>query len=88
MGWARRFSGLVVAGLVVLAIGLLVAWALAATAGSAGPGPAMLVGQVLGAAVALMLHRVALSRTDRRGYLAAFGVVGTLFLLGTLFWWS
>jgi hypothetical protein len=87
-GWAQAFSGVLVAGLLVLFLGLLVVWVVARANSAPGPGPAMLTGHGVGAVAALVLHRVALRRTDRIGYAAAFGPVAVLLLLGLTFWWS
>lgn len=86
--WARALSGVLVAGLLVLAVGLLLGWAVAAAAGEPGPGPLMLIGHTVGAVVAVVLHRTALRRTGTLGYAAVFGVAGVLALLGLLFWWN
>jgi hypothetical protein len=72
----------------VLAVTLLVGWLAARAEGVPGPGPVMLIGHAVGAVVALVLHRVALRRTDTAGYAAAFGAVGMLPLLGLIFWWN
>ena len=87
-GRARAFSGILVAGLLVLFLGLLVVWAVARANGAPGPGWAMLTGHGVGAVAALVLHRVALRRTDGIGYAIAFGPVAVLLLLGLIFWWS
>lgn len=85
---ARALSGIFTAGLIVLAVGLIVVWVAASVAGDPGPGPVMLLAHSVAAAGAVVLHRLAKARTGRAGYLAALGPPAVLVLLGTLFWWS
>jgi len=92
--WVPALSGTVVAGLVVLALGLLLVWVVVGATGSPGPGPLMLAGHAVGAVLAVLLHRTARGRTDSRGradaigLAAALGPIGVLVLLGLIFWWS
>lgn len=92
VGWvlerARAVSGIFTAGLLVLAVSLIVIWVVASAAGEPGPGPAMLVGHAVAAAAAVLLHRLGRVRTDRAGYLAVLGPPAILLLLGFLFWWN
>ncbi len=88
LGWTRTLSGIVAAGLVVLAVALIVVWGVAAADAEPGPGPAMLVGHAVGAAAAWVLHRQAGRRTGRVGYLTALGPPALLLILGGLFWWT
>jgi hypothetical protein len=91
-GWlldrTRIASGIFAAGLVVLAVALIVVWGVASTAGEPGPGPAMLLGHTAAAAAAVALYRMAGSRGGRAGYFTALGPPMILVLLGLLFWWA
>jgi hypothetical protein len=87
-GWLLTLSGTVLAGLVVLALGLVLVWAVVGATGSPGPGPVMLAGHLVGAGLAVFLHRTARRRADAPGWAAAFGAPGVLLVLGLLFWWN
>jgi len=88
LGWMRTLSGVLAAGLVVLAAALIAVWGFAATAGEPGPGAAMLFGHTVAAVAAVVLYRLAGRRTGRAGHLAALGPPALLLLLGVLFWWT
>ena len=81
----RGLSGVLVGGLVALALVLLAGWSYADRTGLPGPGPGMLAGH-LAAAVAAVTAQVWVDRrTDRTGTLAALAlsiaVVGGLALV-------
>ncbi|RSM37430.1 hypothetical protein DMA12_36810 [Amycolatopsis balhimycina DSM 5908] len=84
--WWRGFTGSLAAGLVVLAIGVLVVAGIDLYTGAPGPGPVLLVGHPIAAALAVLAQRVA----DRRNGLPAVGagVAVVLFTASalTLFW--
>jgi predicted lipid-binding transport protein (Tim44 family) len=84
--WWRGFTGSLAAGLVVLAIGVLVVAGVCLYTGVPGPGAVLLVGHPIAAALALLAQRVA----DRRNGAAAVGggVAVVLFTVSalTLFW--
>ncbi|MEV6874110.1 hypothetical protein [Amycolatopsis sp. NPDC051128] len=84
--WWRGFTGSLAAGLVVLAIGVLVVAGVCLYTGVPGPGPVLLIGHPVAAVLALLAQRVA----DRRNGVAAVGggVAVALFTVSalTLFW--
>jgi hypothetical protein len=84
--WWRGITGSLAAGLVVLAIGVLVVAGIDLYTGAPGPGPVLLVGHPIAAALAVLAQRVA----DRRNGLPAVGagVAVVLFTASalTLFW--
>jgi predicted lipid-binding transport protein (Tim44 family) len=84
--WWRGFTGSLAAGLVVLAIGVLVVAGVCLYTGVPGPGAVLLVGHPIAAVLALLAQRVA----DRRNGAAAVGggVAVVLFTVSalTLFW--
>jgi predicted lipid-binding transport protein (Tim44 family) len=84
--WWRGFTGSLAAGLVALAIGVLVVAGVCLYTGVPGPGAVLLVGHPIAAALALLAQRVA----DRRNGAAAVGggVAVVLFTVSalTLFW--
>jgi hypothetical protein len=84
--WWRGFTGSLAAGLVVLAIGVLVVAGVCLYTGVPGPGAVLLIGHPIAAALALLAQRVA----DRRNGVAAVGggVAVVLFTVSalTLFW--
>jgi len=84
--WWRGFTGSLAAGLVVLAIGVLVVAGVCLYTGVPGPGAVLLIGHPIAAALALLAQRVA----DRRNGAAAVGggVAVVLFTVSalTLFW--
>lgn len=88
LGRARILSGIFAAGLVVLAVALIVVWGVASIAGEPGPGPAMLLGHTAAAIAAVGLYRMAGGRSGRAGCLTALGPPAILLLLGVLFWWN
>ena len=77
----RGLSGLLVGGLVALALVLVAGYFYAGRLGLPGPGPGMLLGHVLAAVAAVWVDR----RLDRVGTLAAAGlavlIVGGLALV-------
>jgi hypothetical protein len=84
----RVVSGALTAGLVVLAVALVIVWVVAASHGHPGPGVPALVGHLAAAGLAVALQRVADRRTDRPGVLAGVGVVLLAAVLIGLFWWA
>ena len=73
--WLRGFSGLLAGGLVVLVVALGVAWAVAAGAGTPGPGVATLAWHAGAAIAAMIAQRQADRRTGAPGVLAAVAVI-------------
>ncbi|MGW5722211.1 hypothetical protein ACWEVP_38980 [Amycolatopsis sp. NPDC003865] len=84
--WWRGFTGSLAAGLVVLAVGVLAVAGIDLGTGAPGPGPALLIGHPVAAALALVAQRVA----DRRNGApaAGAGLAVVLFAVSalTLFW--
>lgn len=83
----RLLAGVLTAGLVVLALGVVGVWLVAVAHGLPGPGTAMIAGHVVATGVAVALQRVADRRPDRAGLVAAVGVAAVFLLVGVLFWW-
>ncbi|WP_329051833.1 hypothetical protein OG738_05745 [Amycolatopsis sp. NBC_01488] len=84
--WWRGFTGSLAAGLTVLTIGVLVVAGIDLYTGAPGPGPVLLIGHPVAAALALLAQRVA----DRRNGVpaAGAGLAVVLFTASalTLFW--
>jgi hypothetical protein len=84
--WWRGFTGSLTAGLVVLAIGVLVVAGVCLFTGAPGPGATLLIGHPVAAVLALVAQRVA----DRRNGPPAVGagIAVALFAVSalTLFW--
>ncbi len=84
--WWRGFTGSLAAGLTVLAVGVLAVAGIDLYTGAPGPGPALLIGHPIAAALALLAQRVA----DRRNgaTAAGAGLAVVLFAVSalTLFW--
>jgi predicted lipid-binding transport protein (Tim44 family) len=84
--WWRGFTGSLAAGLVVLAVGVLVVAGVCLVSGAPGPGPVLLVGHPVVAALAWTAQRV----VDRRNGApaAGAGIAVVLFAVSalTLFW--
>jgi hypothetical protein len=81
----RGLSGLLVGGLVALALVLVAGYFYADRIGLPGPGPGMLLGHVLAAVAAVVAQMWVDRRLDRTGTLAAIGlavvIVGGLALV-------
>jgi hypothetical protein len=73
-GAVRGLSGLLVGGLVALALLLLAGWWYAQRTGLPGPGPGMLVGHGLASVAAVLAQVWADRRPDRTGTLVAAGL--------------
>jgi hypothetical protein len=73
-GAVRGLSGLLVGGLVALALLLLAGWWYAQRTGLPGPGRGMLVGHGVGAVAAVVTQVWADRRADRTGTLVAAGL--------------
>ncbi|WP_051580407.1 hypothetical protein [Pseudonocardia acaciae] len=84
----RVVGGALTAGVVALAVALVVIWALAAAHGQPGPGAPVLAGHLAAAAVAVALQRVADRRADRTGTLAAIAVLLLVAVLVGVYWWN
>jgi hypothetical protein len=82
----RGLSGVLVGGLVALALVLLAGWFYAERAGLPGPGAGMLVGHLVAAAAAVVAQVWADRRTDRVGTLAALALSAALVGGLTLVW--
>lgn len=74
--WLRALSGLLVGGLVVLAVALGVGWLIASWGGGTGPGPATLIWHGLAAVAAVPLQVYADRHQDGRGTAAAAVAAG------------
>lgn len=82
----RGMSGMLVGGLVALALVLLAGWCYADRVGLPGPGAGMLVGHLVAAAAAVAVQVWVDRRTDRVGTLAALALSGVLVGGLTLVW--
>ncbi|WP_415973526.1 hypothetical protein [Rhodococcus sp. 077-4] len=79
----RGLSGVVTAGLVVLAIGVAVAQYLGHSRGFPGPGGISVAAHIVAAVVAVVAQRV----TDHRRGLSAFlGAIVVIFATGLVLW--
>ena len=74
----RGLSGLLVGGLVALALVLTAGWVYADRTGLPGPGLGMLIGHVLAAVAAVVAQVWVDRRTDRVGTLAAAGLAAAI----------
>ena len=74
----RGLSGLLVGGLVALALVLAAGWVYADRTGLPGPGLGMLIGHVVAAVVAVVAQVWVDRRTDRLGSLAAAGLAALI----------
>ena len=74
----RGLSGVLVGGLVALALVLLGGWFYADRAGLPGPGLGMIVGHGLAAVVAVVAQVRVDRRTDRAGTVTAAGLAGLI----------
>ena len=70
----RGLSGVLVGGLVALALVLLAGWFYADRTGLPGPGPGMLAGHLVAAVAAVTAQVWVDRRTDRTGTLAALAL--------------
>ncbi|MFJ4097938.1 hypothetical protein [Amycolatopsis japonica] len=84
----RGLTGSLAAGMVVLAACVLVVAGICLFAGAPGPGPLMLIGHPVAAALALLAQRVADTRNGRIAGFAGLGVVVSVTAALSLFWWS
>jgi hypothetical protein len=85
-GWLRGFSGLLAAGLAVLAVALFVVWFVAARAGSEGPGASTLTWHAVGAVVAVLGQVYADRTPGARGTAAAAGVIAVTLVVLAAQW--
>jgi hypothetical protein len=84
----RLVGGALTAGMVVLAVALVVIWVVAAAHGEPGPGTPVLAGHLVAAVIAVALQRVADRDAGRVGRLAALGAVLVVATVVAVFWWS
>lgn len=84
--WLRALSGLLVGGLVVLAVALGVGWFVATRAGTPGPGPATLIWHGVGAGAAAALQLYADRHSDWRGTAAAAAAAGVTVVVLAVQW--
>jgi hypothetical protein len=84
----RLVGGALTAGMVVLAVALVVIWAVAAAHGEPGPGTPVLAGHLVAAVLAVALQRIADRDAGRVGRLAALGAVLVVATVVAVFWWS
>lgn len=79
LAWPDRFlrglAGVLAGGMVVLALGITAVWFGADRYGLPGPGADVVIGHLVGAAIAVVGQRVADRRPDRTGTIAAVVVV-------------
>jgi hypothetical protein len=87
-GVLRGFSGALTAGLAVLLVVLVGAWAAAVAAGTPGPGAVMLAGHLVAVAAAAFLQRVVDRRRGLLGLSAAGGVLLVVAAVVLVFWWD
>ncbi len=71
----RGLAGVLAGGMVVLALGITAVWFGAGRYGLPGPGADVVIGHLVGAAIAVVGQRVADRRPDRTGTIAAVVVV-------------
>ncbi|MFD4179560.1 hypothetical protein [Rhodococcus sp. NPDC058514] len=79
----RALSGVVAAGVVVLALVVVVASYLGGERGFPGPGRVSVGAHIVAAVLVLLSQRVA---DHRRGVAGIFGSVGVFFITGLLLW--
>ncbi|OXM42414.1 hypothetical protein [Amycolatopsis alba] len=84
----RGLTGSLAAGMVVLAVFVLVVAGICLFTGAPGPGPLMLAGHPVAAVVALLAQRVADSRNGRVAGFAGLLVVVSVTAALSLFWWN
>ena len=82
----RALSGLLVGGLVALALVLAAGWVYADRTGLPGPGLGMLIGHAVAAVAAVVAQVWVDRRTDRVGTLAAAGLAAAIVGGLTLVW--
>ncbi|CAM4132942.1 hypothetical protein KIPE111705_42150 [Kibdelosporangium persicum] len=83
----RELTGALAAGLVVLALAVLVLQIISWANGVPGLGVVELIGHIVGAGVAVYAQRVIDRRPGRPALLAGFGLAATVVLVLVLFWW-
>lgn len=83
----RGLTGALAAGLVVLTVVVLVAQVVGLVHGSEGPGPFMVVGHVVAAALAVPAQRIADRRQGRPAALAGAAVLALTLAALWLYWW-
>jgi ferric-dicitrate binding protein FerR (iron transport regulator) len=83
----RGLSGALAAGLVVLTVVVLVAQVVGLVNGSEGPGPFMVVGHVVAAALAVPAQRSADRRQGGPAALAGAAVAALTLATLWLYWW-
>ncbi|MBO0848770.1 MAG: hypothetical protein J2P20_04860 [Pseudonocardia sp.] len=84
----RLVGGAFTAGLVVLAVALVVIWAVAAALGQPGPGASVLAGHLVAAVLAVALQRIADRGAATAGRLAAVGAVLVVAAVIAVYWWN
>jgi hypothetical protein len=87
-GFWRELSGALAAGVVALAVTVLVLQTIAWTRGMPGLGTWVLVGHLLAAVLAVAAQRVVDRRRGRPALWAGFGTGGVVLAALVLFWWS
>lgn len=84
----RGLTGSLAAGMVVLALCVVVIAVICRFTGAPGPGLPMLIGHPVAAVLALLAQRVADRRNGRVAGFAGVGVVVSVTAALSLFWWS
>jgi hypothetical protein len=86
-GFWRELTGALAAGTVLLAAAVLILQTIAWLNGMPGLGVFVLVGHLVGAALAVVAQRVADRRTGKPALVAGLGVGAVVVLILVLFWW-
>lgn len=83
----RELTGALTAGAVLLAIAVLVLQTVAWFNGMPGLGAVVLIGHLVGAALAVAAQRVADRRSGKPALVAGLGIGAVVVLILVLFWW-
>jgi hypothetical protein len=83
----RELTGALAAGTVLLAIAVLVLQTIAWLKGMPGLGVVVLIGHLVGAALAVTAQRVADRRSGKPALVAGLGIGAVAVLILVLFWW-
>ena len=84
----RGLSGVLVGGLIALAIAVCLAQWLAEASGQPGPGPAAVIGHVVAALAAVVLQLVAERFQGRIAMLASWSVLTLVMTVLWFGWWA
>jgi hypothetical protein len=86
-GFWRELTGALTAGTILLAIAVLVLQTIAWLNGMPGLGAVVLIGHLVGAALAVAAQRVADRRSGKPALAAGLGIGAVVVLILVLFWW-